>query len=881
MIGTRIAQYEITALLGKGGMGQVYRARDTKLKRDIALKTIPEEFSRDPDRLSRFKREAEVLASLNHPNIAAIYDLQEAEGSQFLVLELVEGETLADRIAGGPIPIGEALQIAKSICEGLEAAHEQGIIHRDLKPPNIKITADGKVKILDFGLAKAMEQLPAKTLSNSPTLLSAAASNAGMILGTAAYMSPEQAKGKTVDRRADIWAFGVVLYEMLTGRQLFCGETVSETLAFVMTKEPELDALPASTPARIRELLRRCLIKDPRNRIRDIGDVRITIGETQDRSEPNVVTPQRLPQSSSRLWMSFTAALTLIAAALAVPAVRYFRETTPATPMIRSTILPPENTTLDFTQGLGFPALSPDGRRVVFGARTAGGMTPLWVRSLDGLAAQPLAGTDGASFPFWSPDSRYIAFFATDGKLKKMDASGGPVLTIADAPNGRGGTWNRDGMIVFAPSGTNPGGLVQVPAAGGAPKSMAIPGSFPWFLPDGQHFLYREQLPQSSTSEQLRVGALDGSKGKVLGTGSNVLYSQGHILFLLQGTLMAQPFDANRLITTGEAVPVAEHVGTAFASGRVGVFSVSETGQLVYWGDTKGRTQLSWFDRSGKVLGTLGTPDANDLNLPSLSPDGRHVAVYRTVQNNTDIWVLDGDRMTRFTFDPGTDINPIWSPDGTRIVFESNRNGRRDLYWKPVSGASTEELLLESGQDKTASDWSADGRFILYYSRDPQTSTDIWVLPLQGDRKPFVFLKTNFDEYRPRFSPDGHWVAYMSNESGRFEIYVRPFLGSGGQWQISTGGGISPVWASGGKELYYIAPDGTMMSTTIAISGTTIVPGSPSALFHTHIVGGGNNTGIGREYDVTRDGRFLINTLLEDASTPPITLIQNLNPSKP
>jgi serine/threonine protein kinase len=862
---------EVLAVIGRGGMGEVYRARDTKLKRDVAIKTLPDEFSHDADRLSRFQREAEVLASLNHPNIAAIYDLQEAEGARFLVLELVEGETLAERIARGPIPIDEALQIAKSICEALEAAHEQGIVHRDLKPANIKITPDGKVKVLDFGLARVMSgNASTATVSNSPTLVSG--SMAGAIIGTAAYMSPEQAEGLNADSRSDVFSFGCVLYEMLTGRQLFQGDSAAKILSGVLIGQPDFTALPPKLNPRLHDLLRRCLEKNPKRRWQAVGDLRAeleTIAAAPYIKDAAVSAAPRRPVA----WIVTSAAATVIAALLAIPALKHLWEVPPTPPEVRTDITAAQ--TSDLLSSISF-ALSPDGKQIVYVA-AGDGPQRLWVRPLDKTMAQPLAGTEGATFPFWSPDSRSLGFFA-DRKLKRIDIAGGSPQTLADAYN-RGGTWNADGVILFMPNEASP--IFRISASGGPATAVTKLEKqsglvSPQFLPGGRQFLFF--AVGSAETQGIYLGSLDRLDTKRLTAADEyspfLTFPPGWLLFRRTGTLVAQRLDPARGELEGEPVTVADpDIANALWVSAAG-------GRIAYRGGAYRRTQLAWFDRLGKALGTLGAPDLY-MGLPSLSPDGRRVAVARTVQNNMDIWLLDGERMTRFTFDTSPDIFPIWSPDGSRIVFDSNRKGHRDLYWKSSNGASTEELLLESGQDKTASDWSADGRFLLYYSRDPQTSLDIWALPLQGDRKPFVFLKTNFNEYRPRFSPDGRWVAYMSNESGRFEIYVRPFPGPGGQWQISTAGGITPVWAPGGKELYYLAPDGTLMAAGIAVSGATIVPGSPSALFHTHIVGGGTDVNGGRSYDVSRDGRFLILTILEDASTSPITLIQNWTAFKP
>jgi serine/threonine protein kinase len=651
---------EVLGIIGRGGMGEVYRARDTKLKREVAIKTLPDEFSHDPDRLSRFQREAEVLALLNHPNIAAIYDLQEAEGSRFLVLELVEGETLAERIQGGPIPIDEALQIAKSICEALEAAHEQGIVHRDLKPANIKITPDGKVKVLDFGLAKAVsgareaqgrqaaavnnaspagrshqnvEQSPATALSNSPTLLSVAASGAGVILGTAAYMSPEQAKGKSVDKRADIWAFGVVLYEMLTGGVLFSGETVSETMAFVMTKNPDWNTLSKETPSRIRELLRRCLTKDPRNRIRDIGDVRIAIEEAQSGPETTVAAPPTVSRRRLRLWMFTAVVAILMAVAMVVPTVTHFREIPAAAPPeIRLDVNTPS------TSEPNSFAISPDGRRLVFVA-TNEGKSQLWMRSLDAVTSQPLAGTEGASYPFWSPNSASVGFFA-EFKLKRIDTVGGaPQVLVNVAGVGRGGTWNLDGTILF---GTVNGPILKVTATGAEPVAATrletgqASHRFPQFLPDGRHFVY---FAQGGPGQGAYVGSLDGGSSKQLvNVDAAVVSPSGFLLFARQTTLFAQAFDFKRQELFGNPFPVAEQA----ASDAVYGAGFSATSSIVAYRTVSQNVtrQLTWLDRSGKVVGTISDPNLNS-NGVELSPDGKRVAVWQAVNGNADILLID------------------------------------------------------------------------------------------------------------------------------------------------------------------------------------------------------------------------------------------------
>jgi serine/threonine protein kinase len=828
--GDRLGPYEIVASIGKGGMGEVYRALDPRVGREVAIKVSAEQFS------ERFEREARAIAALNHPNICQLYDV----GPNYLVMELVEGVE-----PKGPLPPEEALPIAKQIADALEAAHGKNIVHRDLKPANIKIKADGTVKVLDFGLATVTQaSTPVSDAANSPTL-TMAATQAGMILGTAGYMSPEQARGKQVDKRADIWAFGVVLYEMLTGKRLFQGDDITDTLAAVLRHEPDWEQVPA----RVRRLLRRCLAKDPAKRLRDIGDVWELLAEA-----PQVAAAG----GRAMAWKITAGALAIVA--LSVSFI-HFRETPPETPLLRATILPPDNATADYSSGLGLPALSPDGKRIVFGARTADGKAPLYVRSLDALTAQPLAGTDGAIFPFWSPDSRFIAFFA-DGKLKKIDATGGPALTLAEAPLGRGGSWSRDGAIVFQPANTA-GPLLRVSSAGGAssPLRTAV-GRLPWFLPDGRQFLFQVLGGRPAT----RVGSLDGGESKmVTEAGSNALYAQGHILYLRDGTLMAQPFDPKRLMTTGEAVPVAEQIQTVLNTGTVGVFSVSETGMLAYrTGVAFGGLQLTWFDRSGKQGAAVGEP-ANVVDF-RLSPDRKSIAAAIQDVANTDIWTYDVSRglRTRLTFDPSVDGYPVWSPDGRSIAFGSNRKGHFDLYRKAANGGGAEEPLYTDNLDKYPTSWSADGKFLLY-----STGRGLWVLPLTGTVKSFPFLQTPLSN--GQFSPDGSWIAYESNESLRNEIYVAPFPGPGGKRQISTAGGTRPRWRQDGKEIFYMGPDRRLVAAEVTVQGGTLEVGQVRPLF-----GAANMTQGLPIYDVSADGqRFLLRTFPEQKAGEPLTLVQN------
>ncbi len=918
--GTRLGPYEVTAQIGVGGMGEVYRAHDAKLHRDVAIKVLLPAVANDPDRRARFSREAQVLASLNHPNIAAIYGLEESEGTLALVMELVEGPTLADRIAHAASPkphasglsLDEALPIAKQIAEALEAAHEQGIIHRDLKPANIKVRPDGTVKVLDFGLAKAMDPAGASSdhAMNSPTI-SLHATQAGMILGTAAYMAPEQARGATVDKRADLWAFGVVLYEMLTGTRLFEGVTISDTLAAVLKTEPDWTRLPADTPTPIRRLLRRCLEKERKKRLPDAADIRLEIEDAltapaADASSAGVaVSPSSV--RGTRLAWAVAAIAVLGVAVLALPAVRYLREAPPDAP--------PETRVDLVTPAGGDPlafALSPDGRQLVFVA-AGDGASRLWLRSLSTTTAQPLAGTEGAQFPFWAPDSRAVAFFA-DSQLKRLDLGGGAPRALATALLGRGGSWNADGVVLFAPIIDSP--LFRVAAAGGDAAPVTTldrqdSHRFPVFLPDGQHFLF--YAAGGPDTGGIHLGALEGgaptrlTAADTAGTylpagagrdggpgGAEALREGGWLLWTRAGTLQAQRLDLARRALTGDPVTLADAVAYD-GIGRSAV-AVSATGLVAYRAGRASRRQLTWVDRTGTVLGTLGAPDEHSLFGPRVAPDGRRVAVQRTVQDNTDLWLLDGARTSRVTFDAGGDRIPIWSPDGRRLVFESDRTGVQDLYGKDASGAGVEARLVASAQPKVATDWSADGRFLLYFSLDPQTDGDLWAQEMdpstgaaRAGRAPGTVLRTPFTELWGRFSPDGRWVAYQSNASGRPEIYVRPWtppaaLGAAApapsaQWQVSTAGGISPSWRADGQALYYLGPDGALMAAPVTTRGTALEPGTPVALFPTRIVYGGGDGGLlAPQYDVTRDGRFLINTVLDDAAATPITLIQHWRP---
>jgi eukaryotic-like serine/threonine-protein kinase len=847
----RLGPYEIVSILGKGGMGEVWKAHDPRLGRDVAIKVSAQQFT------DRFEREARAIAKLNHKNVCTLFDV----GPNYLVMELIEGPTLAERIARGPLPLEEALRIARQIADALEAAHEKGIVHRDLKPANVKIRPDGSVKVLDFGLAKSSEE--AELTPDSPTMMSVP----GMILGTAGYMAPEQARGQKVDKRADIWAFGVVLYEMATGKRLFDGGTVSDVLAAILTREPDL----ALAPEKIRRLLQACLEKDPWKRLRDIGDVWRLLDAEQARAAPSQ------SRFSKTGWIA-AGAFALVAATLAFV---HFREQPPETPVVRSMIPLPDKTSLRFdTETFGLPALSADGRRLVFGAASEDGNARLWIRSLDSTTAQPLAGTEGlgTSYPFWSPDGRSIGFGA-EGKLKKIDLSGGPGVTLIDAAAFRGASWSPQGVIVFAPNTLGP--LQRIQAAGGSatPAAALDPARkenshrFPWFLPDGRHFLYAATI-FGQADETIYAASLDSREAHVVAqANSGAVYASGHLLYLRGSTLMAQPFDAKRLTTTGEAVPVAEQIAEGEGSWH-GVFTVSTNGTLVVQTAVPASQALAWLDRTGKRIATVGEPGG--VLWPSLSPDGKRATavVSDRAAHNTDLWVYDLARnlRTRLTFDPAVVQGGIWSPDGTRIIFSSNRGGHFDLYRKSADGSGAEELLYADGLNKYPTSWSPDGKFVMYWaSGDPKTGADIWVLPLEGERKPFPFLKTAFTEQGGPFSPDGRWIAYASDESGRPEIYVVPFPGPGGKRQVSTSGGGFPRWRKDGKELFYLAPDGRLMAAEIGIKAVEVEIGAVRPL------SGPLQLDLqGFPYDVSADGqRFLAIVRNEQSAPEPLTLVQN------
>jgi len=861
--GTKLGSYEITALIGKGGMGEVYRARDTKLKREVALKVLPEVFARDLGRMIRFQREAEVLASLNHPNIAHIYGVEESA----LAMELVEGETLA-----GPLPIETALNYGKQIAEALEYAHDRGVIHRDLKPANVKITPEGVVKLLDFGLAKAAEDPSAPAdASDSPTL-TLGATNIGVILGTAAYMSPEQASGKVADRRSDIWSFGAVLYEMLSGKQAFAGESVSDTLASVLKVDPDWSVLPQDTPASVLKLIRRCLTKDRKRRLQAIGEARIVIEDqlANPQSELEVVTRGEAPA-----WkLPWILAVAGIAAALIVSFLHFRAQPAPDATQ-RYTIALPENTT-----SIHSFAISPNGRYVAIAA-AVNGKRELWLRPMDAHQAEPMPGTEDATYPFWSPDSRYVGFFG-QGKLKKIAAGGGSPQSLCDAGEGLGGSWNRDEVIVFSP-GTG-AAIQRVSAAGGVPtdvtRGKSSLAAFPVFLPDGRRFLYDSAGPVEQRGVYL--SSLDGKQDRrILADRSTVVFAAGHLLFVRENTLMAQPFDVASGQIVGDVFPIAENVSFTTAVIYAPV-TVSETGVLLYESSGVGRNnQMLWYDRGGKTLETVGT--AGPVWEPAIAPDEKSIMFRRTslASERADLWQRDLARGAeqRFTTDAAVNLAPVWSPKGDRIAFSSNHEGGMfNLYQKAATGAGEDEKLLAIGHNIFISQWSRDGRFIVFQEQDPKAKFDIWVLPMDdAERKPVPFLRSQFNEVLGQLSPDSHWMAYTSDESGQREVYVRPFPGTGGEKRISIGGGEQPRWRGDGKELFFVGGDRKMMAVVVEASAgpkPTLEVEAPRPLFESRLAQTIFSAAF--EYDVTADGkRFLLNTIAGGTSAPLLNVVLN------
>ena len=857
-------------------MGQVYKARDTRLDRFVAIKTLREHLAHDPERRARFEREARAIARLNHPHICTLYDVGRDGEIDYLVVEYLEGQTLADRLWKGPLPLDQALPISIEIADALDAAHRDGIVHRDLKPGNIMLTKNGAV-LLDFGLAKASERLGVAASLSTLRTMPANDTAQGTILGTLQYMAPEQLEGHEVDGRTDVFAFGAVLYEMLTGQKAYDGTSQATVIGAIMGADPKpVSAVQPLARPFLDHIVNRCLAKAPADRWQSAGDVRRELQwASVVSSEAGLAFSNADRRPRRQLWTLLIAVLIVVSS---VALVQLWRPAPAVAPHMRFELAtPPTSDPISL-------AISPDGQQIVFVA-ASGGRPQLWLRSLGQFSAMPLPGTEGGYYPFWAPDSRSVGFFA-EGKLARIEIDGGTVRTIADAPNPLGGSWNSDGTILFTPNYA--GGIFRVSAAGGQPAPLTrverqhSSHRFPHVLPDGRHFLY--YVTGRDGAQGVYLGQLDGSGTKrLLESDTAADYeSSGHLLFVRQGKLFAQAFDPTRLALDGHESPVADQV-VFDSGGSVAAFSVSRVGSLIYRAGVAGsQAQLIWFDRSGREVRRVGDPDSSTPSIPMIAPGGRRAVLVRSVNGNQDIWMLELGRglLSRITFDAAAEVAAIWSPDGSRIAFNSDRSGVFDLYQKPATSGGREELLLATSLNKAPTDWSPDGRFLLYRSPAPSTSFDLWALPLFGDRKPFPVVQTRFDERDAQFSPDGKWIAYQSNESGRFEVYLQPFPGPGVKLRVSTDGGAQVRWRRDGKELFYIGLDQRLMSAPIGIDAKThsIEAGPPVPLFVTHIGGAVQPSAPLQQYDVSGDGeQFLMNTITDQA-TLPISMLVNWKP---
>ncbi len=841
----QIGPYPIEREVGRGGMGVVYLGRDTRLNRPVAIKVLPDAFARDPDRLARFEREARLLASLTHPNIAGIYGLEESDGKRFLALEYVEGETLAEHLRRGALSIEETLDVSRQIAGALEAAHEAGIVHRDLKPGNVKLTPTGEVKVLDFGLAKGAsfgaDSNP--DLSQSPTMTQGA-TGVGVVLGTAAYMSPEQARGKSVDRRTDIWSFGCVIYECLTGDQAFAGETVSDMIALILQGEPDWSRLPAKTPEKLRALLGRCLEKDAKRRLRDIGDARIELEELQGARVSGssrvsgaiaAAAAASAARPRSRAVALAGAAALVVSGAIAGAVAWKLAVPRPAPAPLRFTIQAPPRVSL--TGDPNENVISHDGKTLAFVAVDSSGQGSLWLRPLGSFEAREVPGTRNADLPFWSPDDRQVGFFA-DSKLKRVRISGGSAEVICDAPSGRGASWNSKGTIVFSPASGGP--LFQVRASGGAPEAATALDTangetahrWPCFLPDGEHFLYAA-LPARNGQYPCYVGSIvSKARTPLLSASGAPLYAApGHVIFARGEALLAQRLDSGRLKLIGEPFSIGEPPAVTQFSASPGA-SVSSNGVLVWQSAGKLDTRLVWLDRAGHQIGTVDIP-LDRWGSPSISPDGRRAMLEQGVSSgNNDLWVVDLERevTNRLTFEQGKNFTGTWSPDSKEILYSSTRRGPRDIYRRAADGSGTDQLVYQSSVPfKDASDWSPDGQWILIQQNGDRDGWNLWTLPAAGG-PPKSFLVTPFDESFGQISPDGHWVLYVSTESGSPQAYTQSFPEPGHKQQVSKTGAFFGIWSRNRREIFLIRPDLSFASVPVEW-GPELRFGSPHELF--------------------------------------------------
>ena len=868
--GTRLGPNEILAPLGAGGMGEVYRARDTRLNRTVAIKILPSHLSENPILRQRFEREAKAISSLNHPHICVLHDIGNQDGIQFLVMECVEGETLAKRLEKGPLPLEQMLKYGTQIADALDKAHRTGVVHRDLKPGNIILTESG-AKLLDFGLAKAAPPLAVGETLTAAATRTTPVTQQGTIVGTFQYMSPEQVEGKEVDARSDIFSFGSVLYEMVSGRPAFPGKSQLSVASAILEKDPEpISTLQPLTPPALDRTIRTCLAKDAEERWQSTRDLLLELKWIAGVGSQAGLRSEDVSRKRSYSPLSWTLVAVLSLSVLALLIISRQRAPASAAP-VRFLVHPPENSYINVE---GRAAVSPDGRHLTFVAPGSNGKDVLWVRSFDSLPARSLAGTEGGLFPFWSPDSRWIGFFTNRSTLQKIDITGGPPISVASALAGNGGTWNRDGMILFAAGATRL--LYQVSAAGGevvpltrGEKSVNVGRLSPHFLPDGRHYLYEGS--QAGAGRAVYVSSVASDTSKLLvRDGTSPAYQHGYLFYLLGTTLIAQPFDQKRLEIAGDASAVAE---------QVQFFSASQAGDvLAYWTGAAGNmSQLMWFDRSGNRLGTLGDP-VRQFNV-RLSPDGTKLAaeVYdrqvSSMYSQSDIWLYDVSRgvRSRLTSGPGSARVPCWSPDGKHIIFSSDRKGHYDLYEKAVDGGGKEELVFASEIAKYCESWSPDNKFLIFMTiSNDNTNFDIWTLPLFGDRKPLPFLQTEFDEFGGRLSPDGKRVLYESDDSGKHEVYVRPLRGSGGKLLVSAAGGTIPGWSHDGKEIFYLSANNELMAAKVTQNGSEVAIDVARPLFQTQA------ESFLPSFDVSPDGRrFIIVSAMPQKSPSPITVVVN------
>ncbi len=881
--GGRLGPYEIVALLGAGGMGEVYRARDTRLDRTVAVKVLPSHLSENPDFRERFEREARAVSSLNHPHICTLHDVGHENGVQYLVMEYLEGETLAEKLIRGPLPLDPALRYGIEIAGALDKAHKQGIVHRDLKPGNIILTKSG-AKLLDFGLAKLQQSSTAQTIVSGVSVLAteAGAKNLtaeGSIVGTFQYMAPEQLEGREIDSRTDIFALGTVLYEMVTGKRAFSGKSQASLIAAILEKEPQpIQEIVPMTPPALDRTVKTCLAKDPDDRWQTAHDVMLQLKWIAEGASQTAITAPAAPKRKrvQRFWMIACAFLFLVAVLLAF---LYLQRPVPDMRLAILSIPPPKDSS--FSNSI---AISPDGSKIAFIAAAPNGSSALWVRSLDSLNSRIIPQTDDAIFPFWSPDSRFIAFF-TQGKLKKVEATSGSPRPICDSADSRGGTWSRNGTILFSPSSSD--SLYAVPSEGGTVTRITNLDSarkenshrFPHFLPDGEHFIY-VTLSGAVENQGIYLGSLNSKESRrLLDTLTMVVYDRsGYLLYISRGSLVSHAFDLKQMQVYGSAIPIAEEPSNSFNTITAsGAFSVSENGLLIYRAGGIDLRKLAWVDRGGTKLGEFD--QQSTYGEPYLSADDKHIVFESQERNDVplDLWVLDASNGTssRFTFDPGEDAAAVYSPDKSRIAWTSNRSGSYNIYAKPADGTGNDELLLKSNHAKWPDDWSPDGKYISYENVDPKTNFDLWLLPTFGDRKPVPYLVTEFNEAHSRFSPNGKWVAYASDESGRTELYVQSFPAGRGKWQISKNGGDQPSWRRDGKELFYVGPDGKLRAVEIKEARSTFQPGGTTILPGV-VISTSSITSSRSYYAAAASGqKFLVSTSIADVSSLPITVVMN------